>query len=84
MPPDMETNEGEVSHSSENEYDEADTRFQDDDDAMADTNVSERADAAAEVKKRPYDSKDPSRPRRKKARRACYACQRAHLTCGRS
>lgn len=26
--------------------------------------------------------KDPSRPRRKKARRACYACQRAHLTCG--
>lgn len=28
------------------------------------------------------DSKDPLRPRRKKARRACYACQRAHLTCG--
>ena len=27
-------------------------------------------------------SKDPSRPRRKKARRACFACQRAHLTCG--
>lgn len=26
--------------------------------------------------------KDPMRPRRKKARRACYACQRAHLTCG--
>ncbi|KIW10782.1 hypothetical protein PV08_10081 [Exophiala spinifera] len=26
--------------------------------------------------------KDPNRPRRKKARRACYACQRAHLTCG--
>lgn len=29
-------------------------------------------------------SKDPSRPRRKKARRACFACQRAHLTCGMS
>ncbi|QGA13704.1 hypothetical protein EYB26_001354 [Talaromyces marneffei] len=28
------------------------------------------------------NSKDPSRPRRKKARRACFACQRAHLTCG--
>lgn len=28
------------------------------------------------------NSKDPSRPRRKKARRACLACQRAHLTCG--
>ncbi|KAL9037743.1 MAG: hypothetical protein Q9180_003550 [Flavoplaca navasiana] len=28
------------------------------------------------------NSKDPMRPRRKKARRACFACQRAHLTCG--
>ncbi|PVH92614.1 hypothetical protein DM02DRAFT_575535 [Periconia macrospinosa] len=27
-------------------------------------------------------AKDPTRPRRKKARRACLACQRAHLTCG--
>ena len=30
------------------------------------------------------NAKDPSRPRRKKARRACFACQRAHLTCGMS
>lgn len=30
------------------------------------------------------NAKDPSRPRRKKARRACFACQRAHLTCGAS
>lgn len=30
------------------------------------------------------NAKDPLRPRRKKARRACFACQRAHLTCGRS
>lgn len=29
-----------------------------------------------------FDPKDPLRPRRKKARRACFACQRAHLTCG--
>ena len=29
-------------------------------------------------------AKDPLRPRRKKARRACFACQRAHLTCGMS
>jgi len=28
------------------------------------------------------DPKDPLRPRRKEARRACFACQRAHLTCG--
>jgi len=27
-------------------------------------------------------AKDASRPKRKKARRACAACQRAHLTCG--
>jgi hypothetical protein len=33
---------------------------------------------------KPNNAKDPSRPRRKKARRACYACQRAHLTCGMS
>ncbi|CAK7201110.1 Transcriptional regulator of nonfermentable carbon utilization [Sporothrix eucalyptigena] len=37
--------------------------------------------SAAEPKKK-YDPKDPLRPRRKKARRACFACQRAHLTCG--
>ena len=30
------------------------------------------------------NAKDPNRPRRKKARRACFACQRAHLTCGKS
>ncbi|KAI9894411.1 MAG: Transcriptional regulator of nonfermentable carbon utilization [Vezdaea aestivalis] len=30
----------------------------------------------------PMNAKDPLRPRRKKARRACFACQRAHLTCG--
>jgi hypothetical protein len=30
------------------------------------------------------NSKDALRPRRKKARRACYACQRAHLTCGKA
>ncbi|KAF2849555.1 hypothetical protein T440DRAFT_129765 [Plenodomus tracheiphilus IPT5] len=27
------------------------------------------------------NAKDPLRPRRKKAKRACFACQRAHLTC---
>lgn len=34
------------------------------------------------VTKPKFDPKDPLRPRRKKARRACFACQRAHLTCG--
>lgn len=38
-------------------------------------------DTMADVKKQ-NDAKDAQRPRRKKARRACFACQRAHLTCG--
>ncbi|EPQ63815.1 Bgt-2581 [Blumeria graminis f. sp. tritici] len=37
---------------------------------------------AGTVTKLKLDPKDPLRPRRKKARRACFACQRAHLTCG--
>ncbi|KAJ5627535.1 hypothetical protein N7528_004962 [Penicillium herquei] len=36
----------------------------------------------AENGRKSTNAKDPSRPRRKKARRACFACQRAHLTCG--
>ena len=38
--------------------------------------------SGSESKPTKPNSKDPSRPRRKKARRACFACQRAHLTCG--
>ncbi|KAJ4293753.1 Transcriptional regulator of nonfermentable carbon utilization [Collariella sp. IMI 366227] len=65
---------------SENEYDENDMLVKDEDEKMADRSVtSEGPDV--EVKKK-YDPKDPLRPRRKKARRACFACQRAHLTCG--
>lgn len=67
---------------SENEYDEIDQYTRDEDEKMADQSAtSEGADTNGEVKKK-YDPKDPLRPRRKKARRACYACQRAHLTCG--
>jgi hypothetical protein len=71
---------------SENEYDDTEQHARDDeyDDKMAERNAtSEGADANSEVKKT-YDPKDPLRPRRKKARRACFACQRAHLTCGKS
>ena len=42
------------------------------------------AGTAAGQSKSASNAKDPLRPRRKKARRACYACQRAHLTCGQS
>ena len=41
-----------------------------------------RSQAGNGQKKTVSNSKDPLRPRRKKARRACFACQRAHLTCG--
>ena len=43
------------------------------DETMADSEQSKAADAP---------KKDFTKPRRKKARRACHACQRAHLTCG--
>jgi hypothetical protein len=67
---------------SENEYDDTEQLVKDEDETMADQSVaSEGADTSGEVKKK-YDPKDPLRPRRKKARRACFACQRAHLTCG--
>ncbi|KAM0331605.1 hypothetical protein ACHAQA_003284 [Verticillium albo-atrum] len=81
MPDDLEENGTEVSDAmsdNEHEYDD-DLTLKDEDDKMAETNDS--TDNNGEVKKK-YDPKDPLRPRRKKARRACYACQRAHLTCG--
>jgi len=40
------------------------------------------AQASNGEKPKSSNAKDPLRPRRKKARRACFACQRAHLTCG--
>lgn len=51
------------------------------DDKMTDNAIKQETGPDGEVKKK-YDPKDPMRPRRKKARRACFACQRAHLTCG--
>lgn len=69
---------------SENEYDETDQLVKEEDEKMSDQRLtSEGADTSAEPKKK-YDPKDPLRPRRKKARRACFACQRAHLTCGKT
>ncbi|KAH1280656.1 hypothetical protein KXW98_006282, partial [Aspergillus fumigatus] len=41
-----------------------------------------KTNGATENAPKSANAKDPSRPRRKKARRACFACQRAHLTCG--
>ncbi|KUI53068.1 hypothetical protein VP1G_00475 [Cytospora mali] len=81
MPEEVESNGGEVSDAmseNEHEYDDHDTLK--DDDKMTE-DVKHEIGPDGEVKKK-YDPKDPMRPRRKKARRACFACQRAHLTCG--
>lgn len=44
--------------------------------------VDENGKVVGLIAKPKAEPKDPLRPRRKKARRACFACQRAHLTCG--
>lgn len=72
---------------SENEYDDLDTGKDDhDDENMGEDSYKHEDDGdqngGSEMKKPKLDPKDPLRPRRKKARRACFACQRAHLTCG--
>ena len=56
------------------------------DDDMAAEQTTDRQSGDASPTQKPTNgkpnAKDPLRPRRKKARRACFACQRAHLTCG--
>lgn len=99
MQSDVEPNQAEVSgfmSESDAEYDDQEPHHkaeEDDNERMADNssnnknNTSKTPSDGAEVDgepKKKYDSKDPMRPRRKKARRACFACQRAHLTCGMS
>ncbi|KAH6894407.1 transcription activator of gluconeogenesis [Thelonectria olida] len=76
MPHEMEETGPEVSDVMSENEDEPETFLRDDDKMEQSTTES-----TTEVKKK-YDPKDPLRPRRKKARRACFACQRAHLTCG--
>jgi hypothetical protein len=55
-----------------------------DDDMAVDqkTDDGSPSQKSANGQKPASNAKDPLRPRRKKARRACFACQRAHLTCG--
>ena len=77
MPDDMDDHSADLSDAALSENEDESETFSKDQDKMADNNT----DGNGEVKKK-YDPKDPSRPRRKKARRACFACQRAHLTCG--
>jgi hypothetical protein len=53
------------------------------DGTMADSEQSKAgANASGNDAPNGQTKKDFQKPRRKKARRACHACQRAHLTCG--
>ena len=76
---------------SENEYSDHEQEIEKEDDdntdmaeqnPRTDTNGNGKAAGSTAAVKPKLDPKDPLRPRRKKARRACFACQRAHLTCG--
>lgn len=86
----LEVSEGPSEHEySDHEHDHDSEALKDDDDHhdMAGHNhgsgeVDENGKAVGASVKPKADAKDPLRPRRKKARRACFACQRAHLTCG--
>ena len=55
-----------------------------DDDMAAEqkTNDSSPSQETSNGQKAASNAKDPLGPRRKRARRVCSACQRAHLTCG--
>ena len=76
---------------SDNEYSDHELDIEKDDEdntdmaeqkSGADTDGNGKGLGSAAAAKPKLDPKDPLRPRRKKARRACFACQRAHLTCG--
>ena len=67
--------EHEIGREEDDSTDMAEQKFRPDDDENGKVGGS----TATKPK---LDPKDPLRPRRKKARRACFACQRAHLTCG--
>ena len=92
MSGDTEVDEHEVSDgASDNEYSDHDQdigKEDDDNTDMAEQKFIPESDengtaVGSTVSTKPkLDPKDPLRPRRKKARRACFACQRAHLTCG--
>ena len=52
------------------------------DETMVDSEQSKTASGHDALNGQAKAQKDFTKPRRKKARRACHACQRAHLTCG--
>lgn len=80
----LEVSDGGSEHEyTDHEHDSNVMKDEDDSNDMAEQKfeVDENGKAIGATKPK-LDAKDPLRPRRKKARRACFACQRAHLTCG--
>ena len=73
----QEQDDGVLSRSHTDSSDDSDS--QDSDDMRGKEGAGPRKTADGKVKK-PVN-KDPNRVKRKKARRACENCQRAHLTC---
>ena len=69
-------------HEQEIEKEDEDTTDMAEQKSRADTDGNGKGVGSVGAAKPKLDPKDPLRPRRKKARRACFACQRAHLTCG--
>ena len=89
MSGDIEIDDPDVSEGgSENEYSDHEHeigREEDDNTDMLEQKFNDdngKVGGSTAATKPKLDPKDPLRPRRKKARRACFACQRAHLTCG--
>lgn len=86
MSGDLDLEDATSEPASENDSEEIGTGKEEaSDDMMAEQQpvpLDDNEEAAAAAAKAKADAKDPLRPRRKKARRACFACQRAHLTCG--
>lgn len=86
MSGDLDLEDATSEPASENDSEEIGTGKEEaSDDMMAEQNpvpLDDNEEGAATAAKAKSDAKDPLRPRRKKARRACFACQRAHLTCG--
>jgi len=81
--PSPDAEDGSPERDSSSEPDESDVDMTADhktDPRMGDASL----DKKSKLSKSSSSLKDPTRPRRKKARRACLACQRAHLTCGES
>jgi hypothetical protein len=81
---DSTSENGDSDHEQEIEKEEDDNTDMAEQKFRPETDEDEKGARSTVTTKPKLDPKDPLRPRRKKARRACFACQRAHLTCGTS